>query len=103
MIGFALAVTIATTRPTDHLIYLVGAGQMSCGDWIAHSPNHKDMATWVLGYWSGLNTALTRKVGYTTDANGILGEVNKECAAHPSERLFLAVDAVYQRLGTSSR
>ena len=39
---------------------------------------------WILGYWSGLNTAKNSLVGDKTTANGVIGEVNLYCAAHPS-------------------
>ena len=39
---------------------------------------------WILGYWSGLNTAKNSLVGDKTTANGVIGEVKLYCTAHPS-------------------
>lgn len=55
---------------------------------------------WVLGYFTGVNgvTTVDHLVGHDTDAAGIMGEIQLECAANPSEAFSVATAKVYYKL-----
>ena len=86
---------------------LFGKGATSCAT--AMNPQTKmESRAWVLGFWSGLNSAasMDRKngaVGDSTDALGVIGEVELECANNPSQVLAQAVFNVYARLRQMGR
>lgn len=58
---------------------------------------------WILGFWSGMNTAKGKMVGKSTDTNGVIGEVKLYCAAHPSSLVTDAVEAVYSALQAAGK
>lgn len=58
---------------------------------------------WILGFWSGLNTANDALVGEATTANGIIGEVKLYCASHPSVSLPQATLDTYSEMRKARR
>ena len=74
-----------------------GIGGNSCASWLSSNRNETEGDIWVLGYWSGRNdaNAANHKVGATTGADGIIGEVKKVCKDKPSLTLFHAVGRVW--------
>lgn len=79
----------------DVMIY--GAGGFSCTRaW--QQENVSFSTNWVLGFWSGVNNTRGLLVGSKTDADGILGEVKRVCAARPAIRLYEAVDQAFANL-----
>jgi hypothetical protein len=58
---------------------------------------------WILGYWSGLNTAKNGLVGDKTTANGVIGEVKLYCTAHPSLDLPQATFDTYNAMKEAKR
>jgi hypothetical protein len=43
--------------------------------------------TWILGFFSGHNYAQAQRIGRSTNASGIIGEVKKICTGQPTMRL----------------
>ena len=76
-----------------------GIGTASCATW-SHEPLiDAAVEGWILGYWTGLNVGgRTNRVGQSTDAKGIVGEVQRECSQRPSIPLWQAAYNVYARL-----
>jgi hypothetical protein len=107
--SLAIAATLAAPvgdQTTIHETYLVGIGRLSCAHWLSTPETKRAGIDWILGYWSGANAWRhpgSNTVGSSTDGEGILAEVNKECAAHPSEALIWAANAVYQMLDRAER
>jgi hypothetical protein len=88
--GQALDAGLETTN-------VYGIGGNSCASWLSSHGNETEGDIWVLGYWSGRNdaNAANHKVGATTGADGIIGEVKKVCKDKPSLTLFHAVGRVW--------
>jgi len=88
--GQALDAGLETTN-------VYGIGGNSCVSWLSSHGKETEGDIWVLGYWSGRNDANTanHKVGATTGADGIIGEVKKVCKDNPSLALFHAVGRVW--------
>ena len=51
-----------------------------------------------MGFWSGLNAYANADVGHTTDARGIIAEVELRCRENPSEKLVIATFETHERL-----
>lgn len=58
---------------------------------------------WILGFWTGMNTATASQVGRSTDTKGVLGEVKLYCDAHPSATITEATTVTYQRLKSEGK
>jgi hypothetical protein len=58
---------------------------------------------YVLGLWSGLNLGEDVNAGGTTDGPGVMGEVELECQAHPSENIVDAILSVRRRFITAGK
>ena len=58
---------------------------------------------WILGFWSGMNNALGKQIGRTTDTAGLLGEVKLYCDAHPSATVTEASLMTYLKFETEHR
>ena len=52
-------------------------GVQSCTVWQSSPRNQLAGQTWILGFFSGHNYAKAHKVGQSTNASGIIGEVKK--------------------------
>ena len=61
------------------------------------------VGTWVLGFWSGLNAAKNARVGDSTTASGLIGEVKLYCSSHPSVSLAQATLDTYTAMRESAR
>jgi hypothetical protein len=62
-----------------------------------------DTRFWALGFWSGQNTARLAMVGHTTDANGIIGEIEKLCRNEPAMPYVSAVGSTYITMKKAGR
>jgi hypothetical protein len=58
---------------------------------------------WALGYWSGLNAGTKINVGQSTDAQGMIGEIDLVCSANPSTRFTEAVARARNKLAAKRR
>jgi hypothetical protein len=70
-------------------------GVQSCTVWQSSPRNQLAGQTWILGFFSGHNYAKAHKVGQSTNASGIIGEVKKICTAQPTMRLRDATKEAY--------
>lgn len=77
-----------------------GVGTQSCGSWTLGGSDPSAVVDWVLGFWTGENGGndTNHLVGHTTDAYGIVGEVQKDCQANPSKSIAWAVSDTYYRM-----
>lgn len=77
--------------------YMFGIGRLSCATWLSSPQNRLAGESWLLGFWSGLNTFNTQDsaVGSRTDGEGVIAEVRKVCDKSPSKSLNDAVESVY--------
>lgn len=76
--------------PTKNGNQVVCADYTSGVDYVRVQANN-----WLIGYWSGLNSGLKSKVGRSTSAVGILGEIKLLCEKRPSLSLIDAADVVF--------
>lgn len=88
------AILLAQAVPT---VSGYGMGGYSCAKAFAPE-NIQNTQSWVLGFWSGVNNTLGLQVGRKTDAEGVLGEVQRVCAGKPATLLYVAVDQAYANL-----
>ena len=84
---------------------VLGAGTKSCGYWLSNPSNKFEGEVWILGFWSGINVGspMTRMVGKTTDAQGILAGVEKVCDDDPAQELITAVISLHHELAQQDR
>jgi hypothetical protein len=96
---FMLANVVAlAAEPVE--VTTAGFGRSSCASW---KEDEAAGTNWLLGYWTGRNIEGLRKVGTSTDGNGIIEEVRLICNAQPSLRLMDATTQVYQRFMSEGR
>ncbi|WP_375396536.1 hypothetical protein [uncultured Sphingomonas sp.] len=60
-------------------------------------------ASWILGFWTGLNAVSGRSVGRKTNAQAIVATVEQQCKALPTKPLALVTLAVYQAVAKADR
>jgi hypothetical protein len=91
------AVSSATAVETTMVLVI---GKNSCGYWQSNNARKTEGMIWILGFWSALNWANARnhQVGRESDSYGLVAEVQKRCAAHPSSTLLDAASRTYNDL-----
>lgn len=88
MLSLLIAASIAS--PSQLKVYVYGVGRESCAR--AFLPSRStEREAWVMGYWSGLNTAAQSMAGHDTEIDGILAEVKLRCNRRPATELMQAV------------
>jgi hypothetical protein len=99
LVAITLVVPAAAAED-DITFYMYGMGNKSCAYWQSSQATLYAGNSWIYGYWSGLNAFNNKDhmVGSKTDANGIVAEVKKVCAEHPSMSVSDATLAVYEML-----
>jgi hypothetical protein len=81
-----------------------GVGKDSCAKaWAATEEAEYASFAWVMGFWTGMNTARGTTVGRTSDGWGIVGEVKKISRDQPSTTLYQASFDVFSRLQSEGR
>lgn len=79
-------------------------GTMSCATWNSNrSTAEVEGRAFILGFWSGRNSALGLSVGETAGTDGIVEEVRLLCRAEPSLPLASATLRTYDRLRLAAR
>lgn len=80
-------------------VYQLGIGRDSCASWLVNATSERDGENWILGYWTGVNSANPGNplVGKSTDGEGLIGEVRLICTSKPSISLVDATVAVYNQ------
>ena len=74
-----------------------GSGASTCP--VALEPGRYETSyAWVMGYFTGLNSASQGQTGRTTDGDGIMAEVELLCRREPSLLLIDAAERVYATL-----
>ncbi len=92
-VGLTIIVLIvlgANASAQESFIEAFGIGLSSCATWLDEPGTRHSGDNWVLGFWTGMNVQANLKVGETTDARGILGEVEVRCRQRPSGALATA-------------
>jgi len=85
--GALLALPAAAQQPT---VEAFGMGISSCATWLSDLNSKRSGDNWALGMWTGLNVAGNLRVGLSTDARGVLGEIEVRCRRQPSKPLATA-------------
>jgi hypothetical protein len=93
----------ASAQPTERGVLVSGVGINSCAWWLSSESTKNAGQHYIQGYLSGMNWAQNSQVGRSTDNDGWLGEVEKECREAPSMLLVVAAHRVYQRLSAIAR
>jgi hypothetical protein len=112
--AFILVSAAAHAQPAPappHTALGFGLGStVSCASWLSNPVTLDRGRSWILGLWSGLNAvnsfvlpAGAGEVGHSTDAFGIVSEVEVVCRAAPSLLLGAAAEQVYVRLRDANR
>jgi hypothetical protein len=116
MVSLGLLLSVATLQvrgqssgqKIDVAIY--GAGNVSCGKWIAdESPDsqmHPDELEWVMGFvsavgWEGIIHA-DKPLLRQTDSDGIAQAIHQYCVQHPTDNLERAAEALVRTLRSPS-
>lgn len=94
----ALAIVLAIAAPTE--IAAFGRGASDCATALDQA-HYETSYAWVMGYFTGLNTASQGKTGQTTDGDGIMAEVQLLCHREPSLPLIDAAERVYAMMQNS--
>jgi hypothetical protein len=111
-IAFALCGVAHAQAPTldhSHDIQILGsAGLESCARWLSTPALKREGDIWIWGYWSGrtiqsLADRGTGQIGLSTDAEGIAGEVERNCRYAPSQKLLSVVGNVYTMFSNNNR
>ncbi|MBA3510396.1 hypothetical protein [Sphingomonas sp.] len=76
---------------------------VSCATAFSTEASENAVASWLTGYWSGLNVGRGLAVGSTTDSNGILREVKLDCQKTPSATLHHSAHQTYNRMRANKR
>ena len=93
----------AAASPGGAEVDVFGIGQASCASWLQSPESKISGSHWVMGAWSGLNSANGATVGHQTDGAGIVGEVEKFCRDNPSTLLYSATADTYAKLRDARR
>lgn len=76
----------------------------SCAVWQSSTAKIHEGHAWILGFWSGLNTAGDNNlVGSNTDGSAIIAQVTKTCEASPHATLSYAVAVTFRAMARSDR
>src|SRR5665213_3203467 len=97
LIGIAIAAIMTTSSARAEDIQLtpftaIGPGVTTCASWRS-TPNYHALGVgWIAGYFTGINSTGTfrvgRNIGAGTDLAVITAEVDKACDEEPSMRLI---------------
>jgi hypothetical protein len=91
-----LAFAAAALSPPK-MVSVFGAGHSSCAKaWT--DENYAQSYVWLMGFWSGMNTARSAQTGHGTDGDGVVGEVKLICAKTPSLPLISAAAEAYNAM-----
>lgn len=100
--AFALLSAATASQAQSNDVMYIGEHFTSCAE-IDDPRRNASMTSWLMGYWSGLNSGLVAKVGHTATVDAIVAEVEKTCRAQPTLRLHKATEDVYLRLRREGR
>lgn len=79
----------------------LGVGTMPCKYWLSTPQLEGEGDTWILGWWTGLNSRNDNHwVGGSTDGNGIILAVKKECQRQPEKLLMNIIDQVFKKMAS---
>jgi hypothetical protein len=100
-LSLTLALTL-TNSPVSSKTLFIAIGNDSCAT--AFRPeNRLQSAAWILGFWSARNLEKKAEVGATSDANGIVAEVELACSKLPSSKMKIATIFVYDVMENEGR
>jgi hypothetical protein len=94
----SLALVLALAPPAE--IAAFGRGASECSAALKPAQYEASFA-WVMGYFTGLNTAARAKTGQATNGDGIMAEVQLLCRREPNLLLIDAAERVYLSLDES--
>ncbi len=88
------------TAAADHTYHRYGAGNASCGNWVAEKNDpvvNAFQLSWVLGYATGVGYTSTADFN-ETDSEAIRLFVSNYCQSHPLENVIDAARVLMQQL-----
>lgn len=94
MIATVLLLVMATQGP-GATVNVRGVGAMTCATAL-QAENRVASENWIAGYWAAWDMARIGKaapLAPTSDLNGIVAEVERECRSAPSHSLVMATMA----------
>ncbi|HWA19959.1 MAG TPA: hypothetical protein VG757_13275 [Devosia sp.] len=98
-----IAVLMASAIPAHAQVMVLGIGRMSCASWLATPSSENEGTIWLFGYWTGVNAAIGDKVGWTTDALGVVGAIKKRCEDDPADFLANVAGKVFYEFRRDGR
>ena len=96
LILMAQAVTIPHASVAQY-----GMGTQTCA--VVKADTSGARASWILGFWTGLNAAFGRSVGKTTTPQNIVGVIERRCATVPERTLGEVTLATYVQAAAQSK
>jgi len=99
LVMLAALSTQAAGAPKWSQSLIFGIGRESCAEWQSTQITERDGENWILGYWSGVNTANPQNpfVGKSPDGAGIIGATKLLRQKEPSATLQDATVRIYNR------
>lgn len=88
------------TAEGQTVVRTFGIGREPCASFLSAPQNLFQGSVWMLGYWTALNVVGAKElhmVGEHAQAEEIVADVKKACAAEPKTTLYGAIDHVYER------
>lgn len=74
----------------------MGIGRLSCATWLQSQASEAEGSAWLLGFWTGMNAnGDNHKVGLSTDALGVIGEVKLRCQTNPSTPVIAVASGLF--------
>lgn len=102
----AVAFTRASFAQSDDKIVSArfGVGTKTCATWLLNKESEAVGNSWVLGYWSGLNTMNLKNhgVGDGLRESQLLGEIKRRCLLSPSDTVGSVVEGAYVDVATGT-
>ncbi len=78
----------------------LGIGAEDCQAWTeGDTTTNQKASEWLLGYWSAKGVNTSSMTAGATDYDRLVGKARMYCASHPLEKIFVAAEAAYGRLG----
>jgi hypothetical protein len=101
-----VALTRASFAQSDDKIVSArfGIGTKTCATWLLNKDSEAVGNSWVLGYWSGLNTMNLKNhgVGDGLRESQVLGEIKRQCLLSPAATVGNIVEGVYVDVATGA-
>lgn len=97
-VAAAMPVVLGVSQAQAYDYMAVGIGTMPCKYWLSTPQLEGEGNTWILGWWTGLDSRNDNHwVGSSTDGNGIILVVKKECQHNPNKLLMNVMADLFKK------